>query len=153
MACDEKGFTLLELILVLAITVLSLAIITPTVHFLVDRMQLEKNTRQLAWVMRSTQQEAMYKEQEKTMSFYPHSNYYKAGDIYYYMEGAEYAAVPTFSAKIGEIPACIFRPAGSSTAGTVVLKSGRGDNLYIITNLFGRTRISPTPPSSDKNLW
>ncbi|MGI6435083.1 MAG: prepilin-type N-terminal cleavage/methylation domain-containing protein [Syntrophomonadaceae bacterium] len=150
MACDDKGFTLLELLLVLLITVLSLAVITPSLQHLAGKMQLHSNARKMAWVLRSNQQQAIYSGHDEMVRFYFSVNSYLAGDTFYYLEGAEYAALPNFPTQIGRVPACIFQPSGIPRAGgTVVLKNGQQDKSYVIVSpVAGRIRVSSEPPAS-----
>lgn len=150
MPCDERGFTLLELILVMLITTLSLAIITPSLQHQAGKMQLEGNARKMAWILRLNQQQAIYSGQDKMVRFYPAVNAYLAGDTFHYLEGAEYAALPNFPTQIGRVPACVFQPSGIPRAGgTVVLRNNRQDKSYVIVSpVAGRIRISADPPAS-----
>lgn len=149
MACDEKGFTLLELLLVLLITALSLAMFTPALQHMAGKTQLHSSARKMAWVLRSNQQQAIYSGQDETVRFYLSINSYLAGNTFYNLEGAEYAALPNFPTQIGRVPACIFQPSGIPRAGgTVALRNGQQDASYVIVSpVAGRIRVSTEPPA------
>lgn len=149
MAYDERGFTLLELLLVMLITALSLAVVTPSLQHVAGKMQLHNNTQSMAWVLRSAQQQAIYSGQDNMVRFYFSNNSYLAGSTFYYLEGAEYAALPNFPTQIGRVPACIFQPSGIPRAGgTVVLRNRQQDTSYVIVSpVAGRIRVSTEPPA------
>lgn len=150
MVCDEKGFTLLELLLVLLITTLSLVVATPAMERVMARQGLENSAEQMAWVIRSAQQEAIYSGQDQMVRFYYSTNSYLAGtSTRYYLQGAEYAAVPNFPTQVGRVPACIFQPSGvPRSGGTVVLMNGADETRYVIVSpVAGRIRIADQPPS------
>lgn len=148
---DEKGFTLLELIMVLFITVLSLAIVAPSLQHVLAKMQLKSNTRQMAWVLRSSQQQAIYSGQSNMVRFYNQIDAYRQQDgPLCYLEGTEYAAVPSFTTKINGMPYCAFQASGIPTSGgTVTLRNSRKDLMYVIVNpVAGRIRVSNSPPAN-----
>jgi type II secretion system protein H len=150
MVCDEKGFTLLELLLVLLITAFSLAAATPALEQAMSRQRLDSSALQLAWVLRSAQEEAIYSGQDNMVRFYYATNSYLAGtSTRYYLEGAQYAAVPNFPTQIGRVPACIFQPSGiPRSGGTVVLVNSQNEQRYVIVSpVAGRVRISDQPPA------
>lgn len=150
MVCDEKGFTLLELLLVLLITALSLVVATPALERVISRQGLENSAEQMAWVLRAAQQEAIYSGQDQMVRFYYSTNSYLAGtSTRYYLDGADYAAIPNFPTQVSRVPACIFQASGiPRSGGTVVLVNLENENRYVIVSpVAGRVRIAEQPPT------
>ncbi len=150
MGCDERGFTLLELLLVLLITTFSLVAATPALEQVMTRQCLDSSAQQMAWVLRSAQQEAIYSGQDQMVRFYFSTNSYLSGtSTRYYLEGAQYAANPNFPTQVGRVPACIFQPSGiPRSGGTVVLMNGEEEHRYIIVSpVAGRIRVASQPPA------
>ena len=63
MPCDDKGFTLLELILVMLIVSFSLVALAPALEQVIARQRLENSAEMMGWVLRSAQQKAIYSGQ------------------------------------------------------------------------------------------
>lgn len=150
MACDEKGFTLLELLVVMLITAFSLVAAAPALEQVIARQRLDNSAQQMAWTLRSAQQKAIYSGQEQMVRFYYSTNSYLMGTTRYYLDGAQYAAIPNFPTRIGRVPACIFQPSGiPRSGGTVVLMNGGEDTYYVIVSpVAGRIRVADQPPAS-----
>ncbi|MGI6469068.1 MAG: prepilin-type N-terminal cleavage/methylation domain-containing protein [Syntrophomonadaceae bacterium] len=150
MPCDDKGFTLLELILVMLIVSFSLVALAPALEQVIARQRLENSAEMMGWVLRSAQQKAIYSGQSQMVRFYYSNNSYLMDTTRYYLDGAQYAALPNFPTRIGQVPACIFQPSGIPRAGgTVVLMNEEGQTSYVIVSpVAGRIRVSDHPPAS-----
>lgn len=148
---NDKGYTLIELIAVMAILALAAAITFPALAQPLVNAKLESDARQMASALRMARQEAITSGQPRTVIFYPGNDKYKilGQSTYYLKSGINYVGDTTFTMRSGGKPACAFSPSGApSSGGTVTLQSQAG-RLYIIVNpVAGRVRISDSPPTS-----
>lgn len=145
----HKGFTLIELMIVLLILGLTLSLAWPRLNRPYQRYALDSSATQLAWTLREARGEAMFKGQTTSIRFYVSLHRYRSDtESYYLAKGIEYAAVPTFPSRIGSIPVCSFSATGAPAGGgTVVLKNQLNDKRYIIVNpILGKVRVSDQPP-------
>lgn len=108
--------------------------------------------RKLAEDLRLARQEAIISGEASRVYFFVYSKSYlvRLGEDSLYIElpkGVNYRGTTTFP---GTPPQVHFNSLGRpSSGGTVILKSSRGDKLYVImTPVTGRVRISKEPPES-----
>jgi prepilin-type N-terminal cleavage/methylation domain-containing protein len=156
MSSKERGFTLVELILVMGILSLTLLLTIPAWERVADSCRLKADAAKLAAVMRSARQDAVTSGFAQTVVFCPDGRYkvYNLANssctTYRLGKGVAPAGIPTFTSKFSDYPACTFSPLGNPLGGgTVALKSGSGQYIYVITNpIQGRIRISSQPPES-----
>lgn len=148
-----RGFTLVELLLVISLMIVIGAIAVPALTPLMEQMKLNADSRQIAYEMRKARQEAIMEGKPQTLEFYIDSRIYQRlyGNRYHLSPGIEYGGTTTFAPlyKYGP-PACEFSASGvPSHAGTVTLKNQWGDKRYIIVSVAtGRIRVSDQPPES-----
>ncbi|MEN6326272.1 MAG: GspH/FimT family pseudopilin [Syntrophomonas sp.] len=148
---SETGFTLLELIVVMALLSMVAAMAIPQYNKVLDNVELKADAQKMARVLQSARQEAITAGQSKTVYFYDQSTKYKVrdGDTYWLSSGISYGAVALNGRHEGK-PACVFSASGvPSSCGTITLQNRQGQVLYIIVSVAaGRVRVSESPPES-----
>jgi prepilin-type N-terminal cleavage/methylation domain-containing protein len=144
----ESGFTLIEIIMVLAIIVVVGTISLPRFDRVIEDYKLKTDARQLAWVLRSTRQEAIVSGETQKVLFKPNLNCY----LKYGKNKTTYALSRniifppyeyTFDDSTG-YPVCGFAPSGAVTprAGQITLKNKYGKKILVVVNpCAGRVRI------------
>jgi len=152
---NQRGFTLIELMAVMGLIIVALLIATPNLGGLLERVKLDADARQLAWIFRHARQDAVIKGKPQTIYIYMDSEeyrWYSDGKFrkYHTSEGIDIVTANYASFTPGGPPACSFNTTGiPGHAGTTVLRNQRGDTRYIIVSAVqGRVRVSRTPPAS-----
>lgn len=156
MRCNDKGFTLIEIIITTSIISLLALMAVPAVGKIVDTCNLKAEARQMAGVLRLAQQEAVTSGYARTIIFYPDGRYKVYDQVdqkftgYCLKNGVKFLGDTTFNSTFLNYPACIFSPLGNPVGGgTITLRAASGERIYIITNpVQGRIRISSQPPAS-----
>ncbi|MDR1160254.1 MAG: prepilin-type N-terminal cleavage/methylation domain-containing protein, partial [Syntrophomonadaceae bacterium] len=126
----EKGFTLIELVVGVAILSILAVLTVPRLNAVLDNMRLEADARELAQVLRDARMEAICSGEVKNIYFYTSANQYKTvmtfGEKFYKLrEGVSYQGDTTFTSD-----RCSFHPSGAaSPAGTVKLQNGHGKKV------------------------
>lgn len=145
---QTEGFSLLELLIAMAVTAILLAIIWPNVSLL-SRWKVKTAAATLASDLRLARQEAITTGRVSRVVFFIYTNSYQLrlpeeSRLVYlpdgvFFEGISFQGIP---------PYVHFNMLGHpSGGGTVILKSKEGDKLYVVvTPVTGRIRISRTPP-------
>lgn len=151
MKSGEKGFTLLELLIVLAILALLCTAVLPSLLPVLDKIRLQADARDLAQALRLTRQQAISTGKPAAVYIYPYASLYRVqnGSNLSFREGVKCVDTTLGPAYSGGPPACTFYPSGAPLprAGTVVLANKRGEKAYIIVNpVVGRVRVSNSPP-------
>ncbi|MDR1615887.1 MAG: prepilin-type N-terminal cleavage/methylation domain-containing protein [Syntrophomonadaceae bacterium] len=138
----EKGFTLIELIVGMAVLSVLATLTVPRLNTVLDDMRLKADARELAQILRNARMESICSGEVKTVYFYPAANQYKAvtdfGEKFYKLrEGISYDNITFTTNK------CSFHPSGAaSPAGTVKLQNKHGDKIAIIVSVtVGRVRV------------
>jgi prepilin-type N-terminal cleavage/methylation domain-containing protein len=148
----EKGITLIELLLVLALISVLLSLALPAISRAEQAWYLKTDANKIAAVLRNTRQEAVFTGKSQSVLFYPESQCYRVhGKSYQYLNtGIKYVGQTTFINKISNAPACTFSAAGvPSSGGTVTLTNKYNKRLYIILNpVAGRVRVDENPPEN-----
>jgi prepilin-type N-terminal cleavage/methylation domain-containing protein len=140
----EKGFTLIELVVGVAILSILAVLTVPRLNAVLDNMSLEADARELAQVLRDARMEAICSGEVKNIYFYTSANQYKTvmtfGEKFYKLrEGVSYRDdTTTFTAD-----RCSFHPSGAaSPAGTVTLQNEHDKKVSVIVSpVAGRIRI------------
>lgn len=143
----KSGVTLIEIIMVLAIIVIIGTISLPRFDRVIEDYKLKTDARQLAWVLRSTRQEAIISGHNQTVMFKPNLNCYikigKKQTTYTLSPNIIFSGTPTFE-KFSGYPICGFTPSGAVTpqAGYITLKNKYGKSISVVVNpCAGRVRI------------
>ncbi len=150
----QRGYTLLEILLVLAIISVLMAVSIPRFGYMMERQELATEARQLANHFRLAQQKAVTTGQNCRLHFYLYGDRYRTDfpsgrENFYLPQGIDYAWVnfPQYDGRFG-VRELYFLPSGApNRGGTVGLRNREGDRIYIIvTPATGRVRISHEPP-------
>jgi len=151
---SESGYTLLELLLVLAIMSIFLAAAAPSMHGFLSSSKLEGKASRVAADMRLVRQSAISSGQDCRLVFHLEENCY----ILQLPEGKELVEIPEgVSLKSTNFPEkqkkngiyhLGFTPTGApSRGGRLKLQNREGEEKYVIVTVAtGRVRVSPDPP-------
>jgi len=152
---NQRGFTLVELITVLGLLAVVLLIATPNLSALQEKVKLEADARQLAWILRQARQDAVFKGKPQTIFINNESEEYRwyaegKNKTYHVSPGIDLVTSNCASYTSDGLPAYSFNTTGvPAHAGTTVLRNKQGDNRYVIVSaVIGRVRVSPDPPAS-----
>ncbi len=147
----KSGVTLIEIIMVLAIIVIIGTISLPRFDRVIEDYKLKTDARQLAWVLRSTRQEAITSGNTQTVIFKPVSNcYIQIGQKYTTYALSRDIIFPRFEYTFGVpedsggYPVCGFTSTGAPTpqAGKITLKNKYEKRISVIVNpCAGRVRL------------
>lgn len=154
-AKSASGFTLMELLVTMALLSLLLLVAVPVLKNFGNERSLEITARNLAIDMRRTRQMAITSGDPHCLEFFlsQHSYHYKIKNCMtadseecYFSTGVSYSST-TFP-LVGSVPQLRFNPMGApNSGGTVVLKDARGEKIYVIvTPATARVRVSKEPP-------
>lgn len=141
---SNRGFTQIELLMVLAIMVILAAISLPRFDQVMEQHKLNTDARQLAWVLRSARQEAITAGQTQRVVFRIHQRQYSMGGTTFTLSrDIEFLGSTSFK-TVGGLPMCGFTPSGAPTpqAGTAILKNKYGRQISVVVNVdTGRVRV------------
>lgn len=150
----KNGYTLLEIILVLALISVFAAAVLPAMINFTDRRLLEADAREMVGEFFLATHTAMTKGRTYRIEFYPQANAYQVfcpggRRLIRLSEGIRYAS-NNFPVEGGGYRVLSFNRNGNpNRGGTVSLINRHGDRLYIIVAATtGRVRISTTPPEN-----
>jgi general secretion pathway protein H len=152
MQLDNRGYTLVELVVVMAIMALLAGMAMPSCSRLLESARLESDARQMASLLRLARQQAITTGQPSTVIFYPGNAKYKLiGASYRFLQpGIRFIGSTTFTSKQGGQPICGFSPLGAPTSGGTVTLANSYQRWYVIVNpVVGRIRVSASPPGSE----
>ena len=141
---SKRGFTQLELLMVLALMVIVAAISLPRFDRVLEDKKLKNDARQLAWVLRSARQEVITTGETHWVIFKIYQRQYnKDNTTYTLSSNIRFVGTTTFGTA-GEMPVCGFTPSGAPIprAGTVILKNKYGKIISVVVNVdTGRVRV------------
>ena len=150
---DQSGFTLLELVCVLALLGILALIALPRLQPVLQDLELRREAQEMAAVLRQCRSQAVLDNQAVEVRFYPYAkppSYEVSGpegrESYTLEEGIRYDGISFSHGSLGS-PTCVFFANGSSYGGTITLNQ-EGNLLYVIVYpQTARVRVSTTPPT------
>jgi prepilin-type N-terminal cleavage/methylation domain-containing protein len=144
----KSGFTLIEIIMVLAIIVVIGTISLPRFDRVIEGYKLKTDARQVAWVLRSTRQEAIISGDTQKVLFKPNLNcYIKYGKTHTTYALSRNIIFPPYEYSFDDsagYPVCGFAPSGAvkPRAGQITLKNKYDKKITVVVNpSAGRVRI------------
>jgi general secretion pathway protein H len=142
---DSRGFTLLELMVVLVIATLMIALVPPMLSGLGGFLDLKGAARQLAAGLRSARNEAVLTRREAVLTVDLEQRVFSltgGAREYSLPEKGEIKLFTAESELEEETRGSIrFFPDGSSTGGRIMLTDGRGGYVVNVDWLTGRIKI------------
>lgn len=138
----EAGFTIIELIVVLALLALAYALVAPSVIAVFDRPRLDNSARAVAVSLREARATAIKTFNDTRFTVAPDRRSWRAGG----KTGTVGAGVdlslerPAWDGErgAGSAQAIVFFPDGSSTGGRILLRSGGRTSVVSVEWLTGR---------------
>ncbi|MGI5912799.1 MAG: prepilin-type N-terminal cleavage/methylation domain-containing protein [Syntrophomonadaceae bacterium] len=141
---NKRGFTLVELLVVLVLIAILALISFPQFDRVVQEYKLDTDARQLAWVLRSARQEAITSGHTQRVIFnITKGQYSKGGNRYTLSPNINFVGTTSFRLIEG-VPICGFTVSGAPTpqAGAATLENKYGSQISVIVNIAtGRIRV------------
>ena len=145
MASTQRGFTLIEVVVVLAILALVTALALPLMSGAQSKADTQTAAREVAAGLRTTRDLAMMHGHAEAFSIDTASGAFRAGSTTSprrIPRGVRLILITTTEDRIGETAGRIrFFPDGSSTGGGVQLSKGNSRNEVLVDWLTGRVSI------------
>lgn len=140
---QNKGFSLLELLLVLIITVSIVALASPRIANGLDSIQLKRLSRDMAASLRATRTLAITKGKDATwLVDFAQQHYQYTDKSKTYSDKINLSLTTASKEQISDVTATIrFFPDGSSTGGEITLAQGNSKYSIQIDWLTGRVKI------------
>lgn len=142
---NSSGFSLLELLLVLAITSAIVGLVAPRLSGTLDSLQLKRLSREMAASLSTTRTQAISKGQSAIWLLNLEKHFYQYGrhnKIVSYPESIDVTLTTASKEQISDTIANVrFFPDGSATGGEIVLARGKQTYSIQINWLTGQIRI------------
>ena len=142
-----KGFTLLEILVGLAILALVLAIVPPMFTNVIDSPQMKSATRTLASGLKQARNEAISKQRETTLTLDVETRQFALGGKQHQLDLPKDTKLTLIAANTEQLndqqAAIRFFPDGSSTGGRIELGNQRNEYMIDVNWLTGKIQISP----------
>lgn len=124
----SRGFTLLELMVVLAIMALALAVVPMQMEGTVDRARLQAAARQMAQALRLVQNQAMAQRQSQRLLVDTQHGLWRVGRHSHHLpRGISVALTAARSERVNAFVSGVrFYPDGTSTGGAIELRNKSG---------------------------
>jgi general secretion pathway protein H len=140
-----SGFSLLELLLVLAITSVIVALVAPRLTGTLDNLQLKRLSRDMAASLRTTRAQAISKGQEEIWLLDLEQHHYQYGKQNKTVSFSQDIDIKLTTASKEQwsraIASIRFFPDGSATGGEIFLLQGKQNYSIQIDWLTGRVKI------------
>lgn len=144
---DARGFTLLELLVVLAITAILAALAVASSHAWMPDFRLNGAVRQIVMDLRRTRSRAVGEHMSRRLVFSPATDAYqpqRRSGGQYENDGAVIPLPPTIDmvdcTALGN--AVSFSARGTAaTFGTIILRAATGREVRIVVDIAGRIRV------------
>lgn len=143
----NKGFTLIEILIVLGIIGLMLAVVTPMLGNVIDNSQVKSATRHLAAGLKTARLMAINSKEEATLVLDTENRTYTIGDVEKQLslpDGSSLLLTTARSEQIDEYTGAIrFFADGSSSGGQIKLSLNRFEYFVDVNWLTGKVSITP----------
>lgn len=143
----DRGFTLVELMVVLAIIALAFAVVTPNLGLRSRSSDVRDEAARVSALLRLARTEAIFANAERTASIDLHTNVLslQGSDKTVQISRDMHISVLTGrdDAVSGEVAAIRFLPNGQSTGGAITLENERGTAQVKINWLTGAVHLAP----------
>lgn len=140
----EAGFTVIEIIVVLALLALAYALVAPSVAGLLGRPRFDDAVRQLIISLREARATAITTSRDTHFAVASDRRSWRAGK---YVGTVAEGVSLSLKAPVGVVGATpseiVFFPDGSSTGGRFVLTSGRRARVVVVDWVSGRISERP----------
>jgi general secretion pathway protein H len=140
-----SGFSLIELLIVLTITISILVLAAPRLNGTLDSLQVKKLSREIVASLRATRSQAISKGQDGTWLLDLEKQYFQYGrenTKKYYADDIKLILTTASKEKVSDTVARIrFFPDGSATGGEIKLNQGKFNYSIHIDWLTGRVKI------------
>ncbi len=144
---QHQGFTLLELLVVLAIMTLILAIVPPMLGNVLASSHVKSATRELAAGLKYARSQAINRQEEMTLSLHVDGKYFLVGKKRKQLDVPNDTTMTLITARSEQLStkegAIRFFPDGSSTGGQIKIKYASSEYIVDVNWLTGRVRIMP----------
>lgn len=143
---SERGFTLLELIIVLFVMVVGFGVVASNINNGGQNTRLQAAARDIASALRYAHGQALMTRRPVAVAVNLENNSYRignAGKIYWLDEGIEISlTVAEDQFREGQEGAILFFGDGSSTGGRIVLESGKLSRQIDVNWITGAVNLS-----------
>ena len=137
---SDAGFTLIELIFVLAILVLAYGLVAPAISGLFDRPRLDGAVREMVASLREARATAITRYRDIRFSISPdHRSWRFDGRAGAVDDGVDLSLeIPSEGRRSNDAPSIVFFPDGGSTGGRIVIRSGDNFRTVAVEWLTGQ---------------
>ncbi len=146
---SKNGFTLLELMVVVAIVSILLVLSFKGLFIIKENLDLNMTAQQLAAALKECQSCAMYTGSYYNLEFYPSLNRYRVYENWKLIKDVQMENINLHFTNFTNYEVGFNMKGTPSMGGTVTLKTKHGKTLYVImTPVTARVRISCSPPAN-----
>ncbi|WP_232818303.1 GspH/FimT family pseudopilin [Zobellella maritima] len=138
----KRGFTLLELLVVLVIAMLALAVVTPRFAALLPGVELKVYSRQTAALLRLARSQAISRGEEVALNLDAEARETRVADnVYPWPDNIGLQLQPTNDSQAAQPPLLVFYPDGSASGGMVIVSSSSRQYLIEVNWLTGKVNV------------
>ncbi|WP_271274562.1 GspH/FimT family pseudopilin [Aliamphritea hakodatensis] len=142
---NHRGFTLLELLIVLVIAVMATTLIAPGFNQVAERMALRGDSQKIAALLRFARSEAISRASLVRVELHPESGELSVShankNTLYPLEAGTVISLTGAGHRPDRQPYILFFPDGSSSGGSVSLKASDSQYQIMVDWLTGRVNV------------